>query len=176
MTGRFRDRLSYANVTATIALFVALGGTSYAAVKLPKNSVGATELRSSSVRTAEVKDRALELRDLSVKARAALKGQTGAAGPAGPAGAGTGGAASLTVKGIQGNVGSDSTADLVVQCDAGQRVVGGGMRLDTGGDTSVRESYPSNGNTAWTVKVGNDTPPTPVVPPAKFTAFAICTT
>jgi len=30
----------YANVTATLALIVALGGTSYAAVVLPRNSVG----------------------------------------------------------------------------------------------------------------------------------------
>jgi len=30
-----RGRLSYANVTASLALFLALGGTSYAAIKLP---------------------------------------------------------------------------------------------------------------------------------------------
>jgi hypothetical protein len=30
MSSRLRPRLTYANVTATVALFVALGGTSYA--------------------------------------------------------------------------------------------------------------------------------------------------
>jgi hypothetical protein len=33
---RFRFHLSYANVVATLALFVALGGASYAATQLPK--------------------------------------------------------------------------------------------------------------------------------------------
>lgn len=38
---RIRGKLTYANVMATIAVFIALGGASYAAIKLPKNSVGA---------------------------------------------------------------------------------------------------------------------------------------
>ena len=46
---RLRDRLSYANVTASLALFVALGGTSYAAVTLPRNSVGQKQLRDHAV-------------------------------------------------------------------------------------------------------------------------------
>lgn len=45
---RLRDRLTYANVTATLALFVALGGTGYAATQLPRNSVGKAQLRKSS--------------------------------------------------------------------------------------------------------------------------------
>jgi hypothetical protein len=39
-----RRRLSYANVTATAALVVALGGTSYAVTTLPANSVGPRQL------------------------------------------------------------------------------------------------------------------------------------
>ena len=46
---RLRARLSYANVTATLALFVALGGTGYAAMNLPRNSVGAGQLRRHAV-------------------------------------------------------------------------------------------------------------------------------
>lgn len=42
-------RVSYANVTATLALFVALGGASYAAVELPHDSVGSAQLRRGSV-------------------------------------------------------------------------------------------------------------------------------
>jgi hypothetical protein len=37
------------NVIAYLALFVALGGTSYAAVNLPTNSVGTAQLRNGSV-------------------------------------------------------------------------------------------------------------------------------
>jgi hypothetical protein len=37
---RIRSCLSYANVMATIALFLDLGGGAYAALQLPKGSVG----------------------------------------------------------------------------------------------------------------------------------------
>jgi hypothetical protein len=40
--------VTYANVTATLALFVALGGASYAAVELPARSVGPRHLRPAS--------------------------------------------------------------------------------------------------------------------------------
>ncbi|HUA11688.1 MAG TPA: hypothetical protein VMA83_06760 [Solirubrobacteraceae bacterium] len=44
-----RQRLSYANVVSTIALCLALGGVSYAAVELPAGSVGTRQLRDGSV-------------------------------------------------------------------------------------------------------------------------------
>jgi hypothetical protein len=46
----FPPRLTYANVVATLALFVALGGSSYAAFVLPANSVGTQQLRNGAVR------------------------------------------------------------------------------------------------------------------------------
>jgi hypothetical protein len=45
------DRLTYANVAATIALFASLGGVSYAAVEIPAHSVGARQLRPGAVTT-----------------------------------------------------------------------------------------------------------------------------
>jgi hypothetical protein len=42
-------RLSYANVTATVALFVALDGASYAAMRLPEHSVGSRQLQRGAV-------------------------------------------------------------------------------------------------------------------------------
>lgn len=51
---RLRRRLSFANVTAAAALFVALGGTSYAAINLPANSVGTREIRTGGVGKAEI--------------------------------------------------------------------------------------------------------------------------
>src|SRR4051812_37337524 len=39
MPRRFRPRLSYANVASTLALVLALGGVSYAAVKINGNSI-----------------------------------------------------------------------------------------------------------------------------------------
>ncbi|HVO55388.1 MAG TPA: hypothetical protein VMT37_13335 [Solirubrobacterales bacterium] len=52
-------KLSYANVVATLALFVALGGASYAAVSLPTNSVGAKQLRKNAVTAAKIKNGAV---------------------------------------------------------------------------------------------------------------------
>jgi hypothetical protein len=46
---RLADRLTYANVVATMALFISLGGASYAAVVLPANSVGTRQLRAGAV-------------------------------------------------------------------------------------------------------------------------------
>jgi hypothetical protein len=47
---RFRTRYSYANVVATLALCLALGGVSYAATSVPRNSVGSEQVRDGSLR------------------------------------------------------------------------------------------------------------------------------
>jgi hypothetical protein len=86
MIRRLRDRLTYANVMATIAVFVALGGTSYA-LSLPRNSVGSAQLRTNAVRSIDVKNRSLQATDLSPRARNFLRGQQGSPGPVGPPGA-----------------------------------------------------------------------------------------
>jgi hypothetical protein len=92
---RVRERLSYANVVATLALFVALGGTSYA-LTLPRNSVGSKQLRTNSigrseikrgaVNTRAIKNQSIRLRDVSRGTRNALRGTPGLTGPQGPPG------------------------------------------------------------------------------------------
>ncbi|GAB3022187.1 hypothetical protein GCM10011376_27370 [Nocardioides flavus (ex Wang et al. 2016)] len=77
-------RGSYANVASTLALIVALGGTSYAAVAIPKNSVGSKQIVNSSVKSKDVKNGTLKSVDF--KAGQLPAGATGPAGPAGPAG------------------------------------------------------------------------------------------
>jgi hypothetical protein len=54
MQRRFRAP-SPALVISVIALFVALGGTSYAAIHLPKNSVGSKQLKKNAVTGAKIK-------------------------------------------------------------------------------------------------------------------------
>ena len=44
---RLRNSVSYANVMATIAVFLALGGGAYAALRLPKNSVGTRQIKTA---------------------------------------------------------------------------------------------------------------------------------
>lgn len=88
-------RPSPATLIALVALFVALGGTSYAVTKLPKNSVGAAQIKKNAVTSAKVKNGTLAVADLSKAAQTSLRGQTGpqgaagAQGPAGPAGPST---------------------------------------------------------------------------------------
>ena len=48
-------RASFANVMSCLALFVALGGASYAAVSLPNNSVGAKQIKRASIDNTKVK-------------------------------------------------------------------------------------------------------------------------
>ncbi len=50
---RVRKRLSFANVVSMIALFIALGGTSYAATSLARNSVGKGQIRANAVGKSE---------------------------------------------------------------------------------------------------------------------------
>jgi hypothetical protein len=82
--GFLRKRLTYANVIATLALFIALGGTSYAVTALPKNSVGTQQLKKNAVTGDKVKDGSLTSGDFKVGTL--LKGDTGATGATGPAG------------------------------------------------------------------------------------------
>jgi hypothetical protein len=74
----FRTMRAYvrAHHVSFLALFVALGGTSYAAVTLPANSVGSRQLRSQAV----------TLDKLRVSTRKALAGRDGAPGRVGPPG------------------------------------------------------------------------------------------
>ena len=72
-------RPTYAEVVATAALFIALGGVSYAAIKIPNNSVGTKQLKANSVTSQKVKNRSLLAVDFK-------RGQI-PAGPVGPTGA-----------------------------------------------------------------------------------------
>ena len=67
-----------------MALFVALGGASYAAIKIPKNSVGAAQIKKNAVTSTKVKDRSLLAKDF--KAGQLPRGEKGDAGPNGAAG------------------------------------------------------------------------------------------
>ena len=89
-------RLTYANIVSTLALLLALGGVSYAATALPRNSVGPTQLRNNTVTSTKVKNGSLSILDLTTRTRQVLAGTdgrngengvpgaTGATGPRGP--------------------------------------------------------------------------------------------
>ncbi len=57
-------RPTHSTVVAYLALFVALGGTGYAAVNLPKNSVGAAQIKTGAVTSKEIRNSAVRSRDV----------------------------------------------------------------------------------------------------------------
>lgn len=84
MVARIRAGLNYANVVGTLALFIALGGVSYAAVKLPARSVGSKELKTGAVTSAKVRNGSLRKKDF--KKGQLPRGASGSAGADGAAG------------------------------------------------------------------------------------------
>jgi hypothetical protein len=113
-------------VVSLIALFVALGGTSYAALKIPRNSVGSAQVINGS----------LQKGDLSTKAVAALKGNRGAQGAPGAQGAaGTAGATGAV--GATGPAGAAGAGGAAGTARAYAEV----NRLTPGGPADVRPSF-----------------------------------
>ncbi|MCW3064311.1 MAG: hypothetical protein JWN32_1483 [Solirubrobacterales bacterium] len=176
-----RPRPTYASVTATLALFVALGGGAYAATALPANSVGSTQLRNNAVVTAKIKndavngskvrDRSLTGADVNVSSPAKVPSATNATPAAASAAVDK-----ATYKTAAGTAAASSAANVATAtCDSGQHVVGGGVKLDNPGIGVVNDSYPDAGNTAWTAHVGNGSNGSSAAP-LKFTVYAICTT
>jgi hypothetical protein len=96
--GLLRRHLTYANVAASLALFLALGGAAYAATQLPKNSVGTNQIRKEAVTAAKI----------AKKTRRQLQGARGPQGPQGPQGktGKTGAKGATGARGAQGNTGA----------------------------------------------------------------------
>jgi hypothetical protein len=79
MLTRMHSSLTYANVMATVALFVALGGGAYAATALPADSVGAKQLKNMAVTPAKVAPKTIAV----FKGKKGDKGDPGRPGPQG---------------------------------------------------------------------------------------------
>src|ERR1700753_1998593 len=69
---RFRPRLTYANVIASLALFIALGGAA-AAAGLAKNSVGKAQLKKGAVTSKALATQAVTAGKIAAKAVVAGK-------------------------------------------------------------------------------------------------------
>jgi hypothetical protein len=178
------SRLTYTNVVATLALFIALGGSSYAAVTLTganvrNGTVTGTDLKNESLKGGDVDNGSLtgtELKGGSVSASdlddgsltgADVKPGQLAAGPQGPPGpAGTTQVLTRRIADVALN--SGDAKDVTASCLAGEVAVGGGGAHDgTVSDiVGVVYSYPLEADgsppedgeraTAW--RVGADNP------------------
>jgi hypothetical protein len=126
----YRHRPSPAMVVSVLALIVALGGTSYAALKLPKNSVGTKQLKKSAVTNSKIKNNSVtgakvksgsltssdvkdhSLTGLDLASGSIPAGPQGPVGPQGPQGP----------QGPKGNTGDTPTKVLKATADAGETV------------------------------------------------------
>jgi hypothetical protein len=145
-----RPKLTYANVVASLALFVALGGTSYAVNELGKNSVTSKNIAKEQVKAADIARNAItspKVKDFSLLANDFKAGQL-PAGPVGPKGdrgptgpKGGQGAPGLSevervyVSGVGNN--SDSPKNTTATCAPGKIAISAGYDISGGKNPDV---------------------------------------
>ncbi len=154
---------------ATLALFIALGGSSYAAVRLSANSVRSREIARNAVKSSEIASSAVgsaEVRNASLqpvdfaKLPTGPKGDKGATGPRGTRGP----QGDLGLTGPPGPPGISAATNVLVRlgppvdvaagakqaiptlCEAGEKAVGGGVShvpAEAASFVQVTSSYPT---------------------------------
>ncbi|HEY2716330.1 MAG TPA: hypothetical protein VGI73_08935 [Solirubrobacterales bacterium] len=119
----FRPKPTYANVIATVALFVALGGGAYAATRLPKNSVGPKQLQDEAVTPPKLSRAAVKSLEgeRGPKGATGPKGSTGAQGQRGPEGP----RGAQGDRGPEGPRGLTAMGSLVIDATAGSVPIDG---------------------------------------------------
>ena len=176
-----RFRPSPALVVACIALALSLGGASYAALRLPANSVGTSQVINGSLLKRDFKAGQLPRGARGPRGFAGAAGATGAAGPAGPAG--TAGAQGppgpVSIKYVASAITAlpnGTQQDAFADCPAGMVVTGGGAFSSSTSTAVSIESSALGTQTGssideWAVTMnntsGSDT---------TFFAEAVCTT
>ena len=193
-------RPTYGGVTATIALFAALGGTSYAAIAITGSDIRngtltGADLKNESVKGKDIDDGTLTGRDVrtgsigtsDIDDGSLLAGDFKAgelpSGPAGPAGPqGPGGMSDAVVRRADLTVPASSREEITANCAAGEVAVGGGAGhsgLASGNigvlyDLPVAAgSLPASGEiaTGWRAGVNNL-----VGAPRVLSVYVLCTT
>jgi hypothetical protein len=193
-------RPTYGSVTATIALFAALAGTSYAAVTISGSNIKngtltGADLKNESVKGSDIDNGSLTGSDLKsgsvtssdIADGSLLAGDFRAgelpAGPAGPAGPqGPGGLSDVVVRRSDVTVAASSEQEAAASCANGEIAVGGGV----GHSGTVAEniaalygfpqkadgSLPQDGDRAgrWLAGVNSN-----VGAPRTMTVYVLCT-
>jgi hypothetical protein len=170
---------------AYLALFVALGGTSFAAANalVPKNSVGTAQVINGSLLKKDFRSGQL-LR--GARGPAGARGAEGPVGPAGPAG--TAGTAGLPgANGVSGwevvlggqmadTVPPGQEVEIDALCTPGKKPLGGGpiTNFGQGSDLVVVDSYPiqtmpNDTSWGWAVTMANEG-----TTAQHFSVFATC--
>lgn len=141
---KVRNRLTYANVMATVAVFIALGGGAYA-LTLKKNSVKSKHIKDGQVKSADVADDDLIGTDIDEdtlqlpagpvgpRGPKGDTGNPGAQGPPGPEGVpgpqGSPGLSNVELVSATSASNSNSGKLVTATCPAGKVVIGSGGLL-----------------------------------------------
>lgn len=126
-------KLTYANVVASVALFLSLTGGAYAAATITGSNV-----KNGTLTTADIKDKTLLARDFKTgqlpSGAQGAPGQPGAPGPQGPQGLqgtpgadGKNGATSIAVRVANVPLPANKDTAASAKCAAGERATGGGF-------------------------------------------------
>jgi hypothetical protein len=146
---QLRRSLTSANVIATVAVFIALGGTSYAVAtgsidsrEIKNNTVSSQDIRNNGIRSADVRNRSLLATDF--KAGQLPPAPTGATGPTGPRGpAGATNVVVRTVNPCPALPANVHCAMGIMQCQPGERATGGGAGFEAlGSNELINVSHP----------------------------------
>ena len=175
-------RPSPAMVVAITALVVSLGGNSYAAVKLAKDSVTSRTIKDGQVKRPDLARDAVGTDQVATGSLLASDFKAGQlpAGPQGPKG--DKGDKGLTSFAVRANAGQEPNA-ITASCNPGEIAVSGGAHsfdgvLDASAPTSVAQAVFTTGvptflgytPTAWTGHAVNDTAN------AHVTVWVVCAT
>jgi hypothetical protein len=150
-------------VISLLALFVAMGGTSYA---VARNSIGAKQLKKGAVTTSKIKSNAVttgKVKNGSLRARdfkagdlpAGERGERGLQGIQGSKGeTGTFGAVTAQFTQATADLPDGASTSVNAFCPDGQRGIGGGARGDA---TSSEETHVTSSRPA--ISAANTEPP-----------------
>jgi hypothetical protein len=150
-------------IVACIALAVALGGTSYAAVAMvvPHDSVGTQQLRDDAVTSVKVRD--FSLRAWDFKRNSLPRGAAGPQGPPGVIGNMILREGSISVPGNGGN-GKFVSRSVQIMCQAGEKAITGGTKWSSDANqeqliTVYSRPVLANGQpVGWRARGGSDLP------------------
>ena len=188
-------RPSPALVVASLALGIALTGTSYATVlNVPDGSVTTAKIKNGAVTTPKLKNDAVTVDKLAANAVTAGQVKNGSllkedfksgqlpAGPPGPPGprgvpgpTGSPGISGLQRVDAATSSSSSNSKAVVATCPSGKRVVGGGAQVTGSGanKVSINQSFPDSTGDKWN---GNAVEVVATGASWQLQAYALCAT
>jgi hypothetical protein len=180
-------------IVAFVALFMAIGGGSYALAQLPSRSVGSTQLKRGAVKNVNLARNAVT--GAKIRSNSVTGSDIRESSLSGVASANTAANATNATNATHANAAAaldrvvytqargavppatDAVPDPISMvsgatagCPSGTFAVGGGVGVDDNINTSVVDSFPQPGGRGWSARVDNGD----LDAPHGFTVVAVC--